>query len=61
MSSNSRLESAIDRIRGSRVFTKHFLKDLTDADPTNKLTREEKLYCIRNLPIEIVNKLFPTL
>jgi len=32
MSSSSRLESAIDRIRGSRVFTKQFLKDLTDAE-----------------------------
>jgi hypothetical protein len=32
MSSSSRLELTIDRIRGSRVFTKQFLKDLTDAD-----------------------------
>ena len=32
MSSISRLELAIDRIRGSRVFTKQFLKDLTDAE-----------------------------
>ena len=32
MSSSSRLEMAIDRIRDSRLFTEQFLKDLTDAE-----------------------------
>jgi hypothetical protein len=32
MSSISRLEFAIDRIRGSRVFTEQFLEDLTDTE-----------------------------
>jgi hypothetical protein len=29
------------------------------CNPINSLTREEKLHCIRTLPIDIVNKLFP--
>ena len=32
MSSNSRLEVAINRIRGSRLFTQQFLKDCSDAE-----------------------------
>ena len=32
MSSNSRLELAINRMRGSRLFTQQFLGDLTDAE-----------------------------
>ena len=32
MPSSSRLELAIDHIRGARVFTHQFLKDLTDAE-----------------------------
>jgi DinB superfamily len=32
MSSSSRLESTVNRIRGSRIFTKQFLGDLTDAE-----------------------------
>jgi DinB superfamily len=32
MSSISRLESTINRIRGSRLFTQQFLKDLTDGE-----------------------------
>jgi hypothetical protein len=32
MSSSSRLELAIDRIRGSRLFTRQFLQDLVDAE-----------------------------
>jgi uncharacterized damage-inducible protein DinB len=32
MSSTSRLELAINRNRGSRLFTQQFLKDLTDAE-----------------------------
>jgi len=32
MSSSSRLEMAIDRIRASRLYTEQFLKDLTDAE-----------------------------
>lgn len=32
MSSNSRLELAINRIRGSRLFTQQFLEDLTVAE-----------------------------
>lgn len=31
------------------------------SNPLNKLTHEEKLYCIRTLPLPIVNKLFPSL
>jgi hypothetical protein len=32
MSTTSRLELAIDHLRSSRIFTKRFLADLTDAD-----------------------------
>ena len=34
---------------------------LYQANPLNKLTRDEKLHCIRTLPLPIVQKLFPHL
>jgi hypothetical protein len=34
---------------------------LFDANPVNKLTRDQKLHCIRTLPLDIVSVLFPTL
>ena len=33
--------------------------ELYEANPLNKLTRDEKLHCIRTLPLPIVQKLFP--
>ncbi|AMV24229.1 hypothetical protein VT84_07520 [Gemmata sp. SH-PL17] len=32
---------------------------LYEANPVHKLTQDEKLYCIRALPLEIARKLFP--